>query len=247
MNKLINHSFTRRGFLESTAAVAGSSILSGIFGNPFLCSGNVLPYDRTLRDRMWMWGHDAGSLKSYKISSHGGVILPAEAIKYMGIPNVCMVPFTGTPAPSQYDEYAKQFNDRAVKRFTWSFTHGSLDNFDVIRKASLRQAARYPNFIGLDMDDFFHGVPKADDEEAPAHLRVEQIQKLKKEMVVQGRKLDLSIVLYSHQLRPAIKKHIDMVDVVYFWTWNNGKDLKSLENNFAAYRKIIPVKRTLLG
>ena len=83
--------------------------------------------------------------------------IPLRRSSTMGIPNVCMVPFTGTPRPQEYDEYAKQFDDPAIKRFTWSFIHGSARNSQEIKAAALRQAAKYKNFVGLDMDDFFQG------------------------------------------------------------------------------------------
>jgi len=222
-------------------------MLSETFGNPFPCLGSALPYDRTLRDRMWMWGHDARSLKnSYGLGSRGGDIMPGEAIKYMGIPNVCMVRFTGTPLPP-FDDYVKQF--ARAKRLTWSFVDGDGRHTTQQKKLqALDLAAKLPNFVGLDMDDFFLGsaVPKTGSAEAPAHLSVEQVKQIHEELVVKGRRLDLSIVLYSNQLHPATKRHLDIVDVVYFWTWR-ARDLESLEGNFATYRKIVPTKRTRLG
>ena len=372
-----------------------------------------IPYENNIRDRMWMWGHDSGSLGSYLSEEKGGgKIYPAAAIKSMGIPNVCMVPFTGTPRPHEYDDYAKQFDDPAIKRFTWSFIHGSAQNSQVIKAAALRQAAKYKNFVGLDMDDFFYdradpapnglnfdvwlagnltdvpeqrrwpitltvefaepreldrieliqadwkdgnfrtkdllielkdkdeawkeagkavmtNTPKAattvrvprqtaagirlnivstydtgktsalsvglkrlrafDGENvlnlasakvtpsslwgrgefpaeavvrpwdetgklpvsAPAALSPWQVLDVQKELQTtapkcRGKKLDLSIVWYTHQLHPSIKGHIDQVDVVYFWTWN-ATQLVDLEKNFKAFRDICPDVRVRLG
>jgi len=247
MREVITRSPTRRLFLKSAAATAGVSLLSATFASPLPCQGNTPSNDRTLRDRLWMWGHDAGSLKnSYGIGSRGGNIMPGEAIKYMGIPNVCMVRFTGTPLPP-FDDYVKQF--APAKRLTWSFVDGDRRHTtEQKRQLALDLAAKLPNLAGLDMDDFFLGnaLPKTDGAEAPAHLSVEQVQQVRNELVVQGRKLDLSIVLYSNQLHPAIKRHLDVVDVVYFWTWR-ACDLDRLEGNFAAYRRLVPTRRTRLG
>jgi hypothetical protein len=172
--------------------------------------------------------------------------MPGEAIEYMGIPNVCMVRFTGTPLPP-FDDYVKQF--ARARRLTWSFVDGDRNyTTEQKRQQALDLAAKLPNFTGLDMDDFFLGdaAPKTEGGEAEAHLGVEQVRQLHDNMAVQGRKLDLSIVVYSNQLRPAIQRYLDLVDVVYFWTWH-ASDLENLETNFAAYRKIEPAKRTLLG
>ncbi|MDR3402155.1 MAG: twin-arginine translocation signal domain-containing protein [Chthoniobacter sp.] len=240
-------SLSRRDFLKASAGAAGWSVLAGTLAHPLSSRGTTLPYDRTLRDRLWMWGHDAGSLKnSYGIGTRGGDILPGEAIQYMGIPNVCMVRFTGTPRPP-FDDYAKQFAH--ARRLTWSFVDGDRNlTTEQKRLLALDLAAKLPNLVGLDMDDFFLGdaVPKTDGGEASAHLTVGEVEQVHKELIVQGRKLDLSIVLYSNQLHPAIQRHLDIVDTIYFWTWR-ARDLEKLESNFAAYRKIAPTKPTLLG
>ncbi|MEZ0386136.1 MAG: twin-arginine translocation signal domain-containing protein [Verrucomicrobium sp.] len=233
---------SRRSFLK-TAATAGSLMMSG---EP-LSWGSNMPYDRTLRDRLWMWGHDSGSLvQGYGIGDKGTDIEPAAALEYMGIPNICMVRFTGTPLPP-FDGYVEQF--AKAKRLTWSFVDGGK-KFTTGEKKSqaLDLATRVPNLVGLDMDDFFIGdaVPKTEGGEAHAHLSVAQVEEVTKELDVAGRRLDLSMVIYSNQLHPAIKRHIDPVDAVYFWTWK-ARELVNLEDNFAAYRKIASAKKTLLG
>ena len=77
-------------------------------------------------------------------------------------------------------------------------------------------------------------------------LSVEQVRQIQQELANRKRRLELSLVLYSHQLHPAIQRHLENVDVVYFWTWQ-ARDLSALERNFAAYRKINPTGRTRLG
>jgi hypothetical protein len=164
----------------------------------------------------------------------------------MGIPNVCMVRFTGRPAPP-FNDYVKQFAH--ARRLTWSFVDGdACHTIEEKKRLALDLAAILPNLTGLDMDEFFlaNVAPKAGAAEAQAHLSVPQVQQIKKQLVVRGRTLDLSLVLYSHQLYPAIKRHLDSVDTVYFWTWR-ACDLQNMEANFAAYRKMVPTKRTLLG
>lgn len=367
-----------------------------------------IPFENTLRDRLWMWGHDAGSLNhAWGLDEYGGgKILPADALEFMGIPNVCMVPFTGTPTPEQYTEYAKPFHRPSVKRFTWSFIHGNANMADKIRHSLYAIASEYPNLVGLDMDDFFRGngdpqlnfdlwlagnlsnlepakrfpviwtvtlekpveidrivlmqsdwnagnfrtkevtvlcltedgnwkeiaelsLPKEArslaearfprirtsaiqlkitsthdtgkvcsvglkrifaydgnrlmdwtsskvtasslwgggefpseslvrpwNEEyqqgfSPAAYSPSQITGIQKELQTtapqcRGKKLDLSIVLYSNQLHPAIRSQLQRVDVVYFWTWV-AKDLIHLEKNFADYRAIVPKHRTRMG
>lgn len=412
----------RRHFLFTAAAATACRALkcSSLLAAPASIGGTdiprnadcPIPFEKNVRDRMWMWGHDSGSLQDYIVKEKGGRIYPAAAIKSMGIPNVCMIPFTGTPSPGEYDDYARQFDDPAIKRFTWSFVHGSARNSQEIKSAALRQAGKYRNFVGLDMDDFFQGnadpspdginfdvwlagnltdVPeqqrwpvtltvefnapkqvdrielvqvdwkdgnfrtkdvivelrnenqewkeagravmanqpaasttvhiarqastgirlkivstydtgkdhalsvglkrlRAFDAEnavdlgaakvtpsslwghgefpadavvrpwddavksraiAPAALSPGQVVEVQKELYAtapkcRGNKLDLSIVWYTHQLHPSIKRHIDTVDVVYLWTWN-ASHLVDLEKNFRAFRAICPDVRIRLG
>lgn len=406
----------RRTFLTSSLAVSAAA-WQGVFPqvglaaekNEVLLNAQCpIPFDKTLRDRLWMWGHDAGSLaRAWGLDEYGGGnILPVDAIESMGIPNVCMVPFTGTPRPEEYAEYAQPFHRPSVKRFTWSFVHGKAKIADQIRQSLYAIAPEYPHFVGLDMDDFFHGngdpqrnfdvwlagnlsaqepaarfpvtwtatleKPVAIDrielmqsdweagnfrtKEVTVLLRTEdgvwkevaqqqlskearslaemrfprtptsaiqlkitsthdtgsvcsvglkrlfaydgnhlldwssanvtasslwghgefpaeslvrpwneeyrqgfspaaytpsQVTGIQEELQTtapqcRGKKLDLSIVLYSNQLHPAIRQHLQRVDVVYFWTWV-AKDLIHLEKNFATYRAILPKHRTRLG
>jgi hypothetical protein len=236
---------SRRSFLaKASAAVAASA--GSILLNRSAALASVVPYDGTLRDRLWMWGHDAGSLKKgYGIGGPDDVT-PGAALRYMGIPNVCMVRFTGTPLPP-FDDYVKQFAE--ARRLTWSFVDGARNyTTEQKRQQALDLARKTPNLVGLDMDDFFVGdaTPKTEGGEAAANLTVAQVEEVRKELTINGRRLDLSLVVYSNQLRPAIRRHIDLVDLVYFWTWK-ARDLRNLEDNFAAYQKIAPGKRTLLG
>jgi hypothetical protein len=238
------HSFsTRRRFLKRAALATGGLAASGA---PFAC-GSIPPYEGNLRDRLWMWGHDAGSLvKGYGIGDKGTDIQPAAALQYMGIPNICMVRFTGTPLPP-FDDYVKQF--ARTKRLTWGFVdHATNYTTEEKKRQALDLASRTPNLVGLDMDDFFVGdaAPKAGSSEAAASLTVSQVEQVTHELVVAGRRLDLSMVIYSNQVRPEIKRHVDLVDTVYFWTWK-ARDLVNLEANFAAFRKIVPQKPVLLG
>lgn len=243
MSDTIRGPVTRRKFMKHTSVLAGASLLSGAFSGPIPCWGNILPYDSTLRDRLWMWGHDAGSTDGQFNIPPGGKILPADAIDSMGIPNVCMIRWRSMPEPP-FDEYVKQFS--RTKRLAWSIVDGASQPYEEKKLLAFELADKLPNLVSVYLDDFFidDAVPKK--KESPANLTVADVRNLKKELDARKRRLDLSLVLYSNQLHPAIARHIHYVDVVSFWTWK-ATDLVNLENNFAKFRKIIPEKRTLLG
>ncbi len=246
MHKACGGGSTRREFVVRAAAATGAGGLTSCLGTGVARGAGAAAEDRTLRDRLWMWGHDAGSLvPGYAIGGPDDM-QPGRALEYMGIPNVCMVRFTGTPLPP-FDDFVRQFD--GAKRLTWSFVDGAK-NFTTEEKKrlALDLAARQPNLVGLDMDDFFLGdaVPATSASESRANLSVAQVAAVKRELQTLPRPLDLSLVLYSNQLHPSITRHLEPVDNVYFWTWR-GRDLERLAANFAAYRALVPTKRTLLG
>jgi len=81
---------------------------------------------------------------------------------------------------------------------------------------------------------------------APAALSVEQLQQLRKRLSVNARKLDLGVVVYTHQLDKRIVPHLKHCDIVSLWTWR-AAELANLENNFARLKKLVHGKRILLG
>jgi len=61
-----------------------------------------------------------------------------------------------------------------------------------------------------------------------------------------GRKLDLAVVVYSHQIDQGIVPMLKDVDTVLFWTWESS-ELKNLEANFRRLQEILPGKKVILG
>jgi len=95
---------------------------------------------------------------------------------------------------------------------------------DEERKQVYALAERMPNIVGFQMDDFFIGNDKA-------ALSLDELRSARKELIISGRKLDLCVTLYTHQLFPTFKEHLALCDIVSFWTWK-AEDLKNLESNF---------------
>jgi len=191
-----------------------------------------------------MWGHGPGTTSIYNTLPAGNIDM-ADAIESMGIPNVCVIRWMGKPEPP-FDEYVKQFH--GTKRVAWSIIDGALQSYEEKKRLIFELCDKMPNLISLYLDDFFigDGNPQDGQETPNANLSLKQIEELRKEMEGLKKKTDLSVVLYSHQLHPAIKHHIDYCDVVSFWTWR-ATDLVTLKDNFEKYREIIPDKPTLLG
>lgn len=63
---------------------------------------------------------------------------------------------------------------------------------------------------------------------------------------INGRKLDLAVVVYSNQLDEEIVPILNDVDTILFWTWNSS-DLEKLETNFQHLKRLLPARRIFLG
>ena len=227
-NNMSRRHFLGAGLAATAFALSGCHIGQG--------KKDLLQYESNLRDRLWMWGHGAGTVSDvveYNVPG-GNKIDMADAIDYMGIPNVHVVRWRGKPEPP-FDEYVKQF--RKTKRVTWSIVDGAPQSYGQKKQWAFELVEKMPNLVGFSLDDFF---------QENYILSVDQLRALRKEMDALKRNINLSLVLYSHELGLNIKNHIDCVDDVLFWTWH-ATDLVKLEENFNMYRSIVPGKPTFLG
>jgi len=202
---------------------------------------------QTIRDALWLWGHEAGSHDGQYGLPGSSRITPVEAAHYMGIPNVIMVRYgSRTPPPDR--QAAVPF--RSLREVVWSVvgaggTTGSAEIDQV-----LRLPACLPAMTGVMMDDFFH--PEQNGE--CGVLPVAQLRELRARLAVAGgrraraagKPLDLWVVLYAHQLELPVREHLALCDVVTFWTWK-ACDLAHLERNVAAWEALVPRSRRVLG
>ncbi|MCL2303753.1 MAG: twin-arginine translocation signal domain-containing protein [Planctomycetaceae bacterium] len=238
-----NEKMNRRRFIGTTTLGAAALAL-GVRGN-FCRADELRKYEPNLRDRLWMWGHGPGTTDGICNIPAGNKIDMADAIDSMGIPNVCVIRWMGKPEPP-FDEYIKQFHK--TKRVAWSVVDGAPQDYVQKKQWAFELSETMPNLVNFFLDDYFVGnaVPDEGREDSPACLTLSQIRDLRKEMASLKRPTDLSVVLYSNQLQPGIKRHIEPCDVVSFWTWH-ATDLVALQDNFKRYREIVPDKPTLLG
>jgi hypothetical protein len=190
----------------------------------------------TLRDRFWIWTHVAGSYKGV-FGLPDSRMTPVEGAVYLGVPNVLFIRFHEQP-PMPFEPYAIAF--RPFKRVVWSLVGASGQSSDEERKHVLDLAGRFPNIVGFVMDDFF----RADG--PTGSLSVEQLKELRSRLVIGGKKRDLYVVLYQHQLEFPVTKHLELCDKITFWTWK-AEDLGKLESSFQRLGKLAPRQGKLLG
>jgi hypothetical protein len=208
----------------------------------------------TVRDRLWVWAHEAGVYNGAWGLPGDSRITPVEGAHYLGVPNIIFIRYEGRPEPP-FDQYAVPF--RSLKRVNWSITGAGGATSAEERAHVLRVAARMGNLTGLFMDDFFRLAPEQSPPQRPAEnaaaaapdpgsLSVRQLREVRDQLRADGRRLDLGVTLYTHQLDPRILPHLELCDVVSLWTWQS-ENLTDLEENLAKLEGMAPGKRIWLG
>lgn len=193
-----------------------------------------------IRDRFWIWAHEAGSYATAFELPGISRMTPVEGAFYLGVPNIIMVRYNDKPAPPYY-QYAIPF--RPLKQVVWSIVGATGVTEQHDRAEVLKLAARFPNITGVIMDDFFQD-PEAGGMR-PA-IALDELRNLRQELATPGRKLDLWAVLYTHQLAQPVGPYLELCDEVTFWTWE-AKNLKDLESNFQKLERLVPSTNKVLG
>ena len=199
----------------------------------------------TIRDALWMWGQEAGSLHRHSNNvwklPGASRMTPGEGAYYLGLPNIMIVRMANQPAPP-FRQYALPL--RPLKRIVWSIV-GDASSAENDREPDLKEVIGlgedFPNLTGAIMDDFFRKDPAA-----PGRYTPEQVTDFRRQLHAAKRPLDLYVTIYAHNFDLPIKPHLDTVDALTFWTWH-AKDLHALESNMHRLEEIAPGKRKLLG
>jgi len=113
------------------------------------------PRVECVRDRLWLWGHLAGSHNGRFGLSRESQMTPAAGAAYLGVTNLIMVAFGGMPEPP-LEPHAQALS--SLKRVVWSIIGDSSSSRNDERtdlEEVISLADRYPNITGAIMDDFF--------------------------------------------------------------------------------------------
>lgn len=191
----------------------------------------------TVRDRLWLWGHAAGALNAEWNFPRPSLITPVEAAYYMNLPNLLMVKYGGLPV-MPYEQYAIPM--RPLKRVAWSIVGARGEQSADETEHVLELAASMPNLTGLVMDDFINwdtGEPE---------IGVEELAALHGRLQLPDRRLDLMMILYTHQLDIDVRAHLAYCNQVSFWTWKSA-ELVDLEANFERFERLVPSHQRFLG
>ncbi len=194
----------------------------------------------TIRDRLWLWGHEAGSHNNAYGLTENSRMTPLEGACYLGVPNLIMIRYDDEPT-MPFDRYALPF--RALKRVYWSTVGGGGRSSQEERAHVIELARRYPNIVGVFMDDFFQ-EPKGEGDLGV--LSLDEIHAMKRALEGVGRPIKLGVTLYTHQLHLPLGPYLAQCDEVSLWTWN-APNLMDLEANLDRLEALAPHSRKLLG
>ncbi len=187
----------------------------------------------SVRDRLWIWGNEANNQDAAWNLPGVSRMTAVEAAAYLGVPNVVMVSHRGLPAPP-LDRHAIAM--RPLKRVVWSIVHSGGVTSSEETQHIFDIAARFPNFTGFILDDFFH---RTEDGSWKASLTLDELRAVRERLQLSDRTLDLWAVHYTHQFDLPVEQHLALCDRINFWT-SNAAELPELEHNFAHLEQLYP-------
>ena len=193
----------------------------------------------TVRDKLWLWGHPAGSHDTLYALPRPSTMTPREAARSMGIPGLVMVQFDGKPEPP-FDDLAEDLRD--CERVVWSIVGAGGKTDASLRNHVFDLAARHPNVTGVITDDFF----LVEDGRIRPCLSAEQLARTRRRLQIGGRRLQLWTVVYDYQVEQVTGEHLTHCDRSTFWTWE-AANLDKLEANFATHERVAPDVGKILG
>ncbi len=196
--------------------------------------------DGTVRDRLWAWGNEAGVWSDTWGLPAVGRMSGAEGAMYLGLPNGLMVSHDGEPAPP-LEQYAIAY--RPLKRVMWSIVHSGGATDAGYTDHVLDIAARFPNFTGVFLDDFFVRTEGVD---FTSSLSLDQLSTLRDRLSLPERTLELWAVHYTHQFDLPVGDYVALCDTLTFWTWNSN-ELRDLEANLDRMESLYPDLRRAQG
>jgi len=229
----------RRRFLQ-TAAAASCGLSLPAFGEV------VQPKEGTVRDKLWLFSNPTNA--DWGILRKRSVMSPFEAAVYMGIPNIFMVQqYPGKGEEGQYKPFEPPFEQYMVpltmlKRVAWSLTGAGGVTHDWERKQVLSMLQKFPNMVGVYLDDFFRDKPG----EEVGSLTVDQLRDVQRQLKGPKKKMDIYLTFYAHQLKLPIVEHLKQIDVIGLWMWK-PEELADVDSYLTQIKQLAPQCRVMLG
>lgn len=197
---------------------------------------------RSIRDRLWMFSVEAGTDdREYGVPLSR--MTPIESCLTMGVSRLMMITNEQNEPKPPLEPYFRAL--RPLDEVAWSLVgSGSQTGWAEGREVAILRdlATRYPNLTGVYMDDFFNKSTA----DGPGTFSLNELDTLRRQLVVGTRRLNLWVVLYTHQIDMPIERQLERIDIINLWTWH-AKDLVDLDENLARVEEKYPGARISLG
>ncbi len=245
----------RRDFIAGAAACAGMMAQ----GCRSLTAKGLSPYEDSLVDRCWLWGHETGQVdrpgNGWKLDGATTYYHMADAAKSMGLHNLNAI---------RWDKPSRAFRDslRGLKRLTWPMSGSKTElnfTYDALADWNFAVADEMPNVTGFDLDDFFLARSPSVMVDTPKGRRLScgtrfpfgQLLELRRRLDAYPRRLELRAVVYDELLDQRkdptdLVPSLELVDAVTYWTWR-ARNIPQLPEYFRRYRELAPGKLTYMG
>jgi len=230
----------RREFLQ-TAATASCAVSLSAFGQV------IPPRAGSVRDKLWLFSNPRNA--DWGILRKRSVMSPFEAAVYMGIANIFMVQQYPANAEeeAQYKPFEPPFEQYMVplttlKRVAWSLTGASGATKDWERKQVLSMVQKFPNMVGVYLDDFFHDEPGRE----VASLSLEQLRDIQRQIKGSDKKMDMYVTFYAHNLKLPIAEYLKLIDVITLWMWK-PEELAEVDSYLTKLDQMAPHCRKMVG
>jgi hypothetical protein len=242
MNNRYGLKIHRRQFLQTaaTATATGCGLALPTLGQL------IPPKAGTVRDKLWLFSNPTNA--DWGILRKRSVMSPFEAAVYMGIPNIFMVqqyPEKGEeslfkPFEPPFEQYMVPLT--MLKRVAWSITGAGGVTKDWERKQVLSMVQKFPNMVGVYLDDFFD-VKRGSE---VGSLTVDQLRDMQRQLKGSPKKMDIYLTFYAHQLNLPIAEHLKQIDVITLWMWK-PEELENVDAYLTQIEKLAPQCRRMLG
>jgi len=196
----------------------------------------------TVRDRLWLWSHLAGSYNGQYRLKGNSKLAPEDAAAMMGLKNICMIRYGGKPIPSDFARHMQNFRD--LDHVVWSVVGDASTRQNHAQedlKAVLEMKQNFGNLSGAVLDDFFvapgRGTKKS-------RISLDELKSIQSRL--HAADLKLWVVLYDHQLEWDVSDYLEYCDVITFWTWKS-ENLVHLKENFQTVKRLAGQKPILMG
>ena len=204
----------------------------------------------TVRDKLWMFGvrphQDDANMhrrQGTRIRFRSR-ITPAEGAFILDTPNILMIQCDGVPAPFSEDAYGYMESFCAMDRVLWGSCGSGGFRTGNEEKFVCQLAEKYPNLVGVFMDDVTSTYRKLPDERERREKCVEMLREVKENLQKACRPMDIYITWYWHE--DPYPGMLDCIDGISLWTWNSD-DLPKLQERFEAIEEKYKGKKILLG